>query len=119
MCRLCKSPRLYDPENNETRSMRNKENAFDYRYFPDPDLLPVIVTSQEIDRITDEMPMLPGVRQRKYAENLGADAVNFLMEHVQIANYYDRVCRSIPPKVAYNWVSTELQALFNREQKTV
>ena len=114
---IVQESRLYDPENNETRSMRNKENAFDYRYFPDPDLLPVIVTSQEIDRITDEMPMLPGVRQRKYAENLGADAVNFLMEHVEIANYYDRVCRSIPPKVAYNWVSTELQALFNREQK--
>lgn len=113
---IIQESRLYDPDKNETRSMRSKENAFDYRYFPDPDLLPIIVTAAEIEKIKHDMPMLPDVRQKKYTENLGIDAVNFLMAHVNIADYYDQLCKAIAPKIAYNWISTELQALFNREQ---
>ena len=115
---IVQESRLYDPKKNKTKSMRSKESIADYRYFPDPDLLNVVITSQEIDRIAKKIVTLPNIRRKRYAENLCDNSVSFLMAHVEIANYYDRVCQSISPKTAYNWVSIELQSLFHSEQKS-
>lgn len=114
---IVQESRLYDPKENKTKSMRGKESTADYRYLPDPDLLNIVVTSQEIDRVAKTIATLPNIRRKRYAENLCDNSVSFLMTNVEIANYYDRVCQSISPKTAYNWVSIELQSLFHREQK--
>ena len=114
---IIQESRLYDSKKNKTRSMRNKENSCDYRYCPDPDLLPIPITYKEIDLISMKMPILPKARRKRYAIDLGIDAVNFLMEDIEISNYYDQVCKSISPKAAYHWISNEMKALFNREQK--
>ncbi|WP_116964570.1 Asp-tRNA(Asn)/Glu-tRNA(Gln) amidotransferase subunit GatB [Fastidiosibacter lacustris] len=116
--KVIQETRLYDPDRNETRSMRNKENAFDYRYFPDPDLLPILITQQDIDLIKAQMPLLPRLRRIQYQKDLNEDEVNFLMDNPDIANYYDALVTKTTPRVAYNWVGIELQALFNRAQST-
>ena len=108
--------RLYDQEKNETRAMRSKENAFDYRYFPDPDLLPVIITEESINKIKAEMPISLKERQAKYASELQEDDVKFLMSNSEIANYYDQVNQIIHAKKAYNWVCINLQSVFNKLQ---
>ncbi|WP_192483708.1 MULTISPECIES: Asp-tRNA(Asn)/Glu-tRNA(Gln) amidotransferase subunit GatB [Cysteiniphilum] len=113
---ITQETRLYDPDNNETRSMRSKENAFDYRYFPDPDLLPIILSNEEIESIHSHMPLLPKVRRETYAKMLNADEINFLMDNPLVADYYDALAKSISAKTAYNWVAVELQAVFNRAQ---
>ena len=110
--------RLYDPDRNETKAMRSKENAFDYRYFPDPDLLVLQVSQNDIDNIKQKMPLLPQQRQQHYLKFLSLEEVNYLMDNPDIADYYDQVClQGIAEKVAYNWASTEVQGLFNRLQK--
>ncbi|WP_119329159.1 Asp-tRNA(Asn)/Glu-tRNA(Gln) amidotransferase subunit GatB [Cysteiniphilum halobium] len=115
---ITQETRLYDPDSNETRSMRSKENAFDYRYFPDPDLLPILLSDEEIMRIKSQMPLLPKVRREAYTKTLNADEVNFLMDNPKVADYYDALTQSIAPKTAFNWVAVELQAVFNRAQST-
>ena len=107
--------RLYDPDKNETRAMRQKEDAFDYRYFPDPDLLPISVTDVLIDSIRAKMPILAQVRRQKYAEILAETQVAFLMDDPEVADYFDKVSEKVAPKKAFNWISVELQSLFNRQ----
>lgn len=114
--KITQETRLYDSDNNETRSMRSKENAFDYRYFPDPDLLPIILSNDEVITIKSQMPMLPKVRRETYAKSLNTDEVNFLMDNPKTADYYDALTQNIAPKAAFNWVAIELQAIFNRAQ---
>jgi aspartyl-tRNA(Asn)/glutamyl-tRNA(Gln) amidotransferase subunit B len=114
--KITQETRLYDADKNETRSMRSKENAFDYRYFPDPDLLPMMISVEEIEAIKADIPMLPKVRQEAYAKVLNDDEVSFLMDNPEVADYYDRLAASLAPRVAYNWVAVELQALFNKAQ---
>ncbi len=66
--------RLYDPERDETRSMRSKEDAQDYRYFPDPDLLPLVITEQEIERVRRELPELPEAKRARFVREYGLPA---------------------------------------------
>lgn len=113
---IVQETRLYDPDNNETRSMRSKENAFDYRYFPDPDLLPMILSNDEIAIIKLNMPILPKVLRETYAEALNPDEVNFLMDNLNMVDYYDILTCKVAPKIAFKWIATELQAVFNRAQ---
>ncbi|MBK2125416.1 Asp-tRNA(Asn)/Glu-tRNA(Gln) amidotransferase subunit GatB [Fangia hongkongensis] len=108
--------RLYDPDKNETRAMRSKEDAFDYRYFPDPDLLPMTLTDAYIETIEKTMPLLPEARLTNYTKVLSDEQANYLMDNPEIANYFDRLSQSITPSVAFNWISIELQSLFNRQQ---
>ena len=116
--KVIQETRLYDSNKNETRSMRSKENTFDYRHFPDPDLLPIVLSDEELNSIKLCMPMLPKVRRKLYAKVLNMDEVNFLMDNPEIADYYDTLTKNIPEKAAYNWVSIELQAIFNRAKTT-
>lgn len=106
--------RLYDADANETRSMRAKEDAFDYRYFPDPDLLPIKLTDEYIDEIKKQMPLKPEEREAVYREHLIDQEVDFLLSNLEIADYYDQIASRVGYKVAYNWVTVDLISTLNK-----
>ena len=114
--------RLYDAERDETRSMRGKEDAHDYRYFPDPDLLPLIVPRERIDAVRAAMPELPARRRERYVEALGlpdADARK-LSEDRETAQYFEALQEEVPDvRLASNWVNGELAAALNRDGLTM
>ncbi|GAB2796310.1 Asp-tRNA(Asn)/Glu-tRNA(Gln) amidotransferase subunit GatB [Halomonas shantousis] len=110
--------RLYDPELDETRSMRTKEEANDYRYFPCPDLLPVMLDQAYIDHQRDSLPELPTEKRRRFEEELGLSAydASVLSATRPMAEYFEAVkdvCGDA--KLAANWVQGELAAHLNRE----
>ena len=110
--------RLYNSETDQTRPMRSKEEANDYRYFPDPDLLPVVVSSERIEQIKAAMPELPEARRQRYIDQLGLSAydANLLSGDIDIANYFEAVLAIAPAqaKLAANWILVELNALLNK-----
>ncbi|GAB4222235.1 MAG: Asp-tRNA(Asn)/Glu-tRNA(Gln) amidotransferase subunit GatB [Francisella sp.] len=112
--KVIQETRLYDADANETRSMRAKEDAFDYRYFPDPDLLPLKITDEYIDSIKQQMPLKPEEREAKYKEHLSDQEVEFLLSNLDIANYCDKVANSIGYKQAYSWVTVDLLSTINK-----
>jgi aspartyl-tRNA(Asn)/glutamyl-tRNA(Gln) amidotransferase subunit B len=111
--------RLYDPDRNETRPMRSKEEANDYRYFPDPDLLPVVVDAAEIEAIAASLPELPDAKRERFtrAYDLSAYDAGVLTAQRALADYYESVVAATQasPKLAANWVMGELTAALNRE----
>ena len=111
--------RLYDPDRGETRSMRSKEEANDYRYFPDPDLLPVELDAAYITAVAAQMPELPDQKAQRFVTQYqlsGYDA-QVLTASGELAGYYETVVREYggSPKLAANWVGGELAALLNRD----
>lgn len=111
--------RLYDAERDETRSMRSKEEANDYRYFPDPDLLPVELESSFIEQIRQNMPELPGAKLQRYTEQYDiADAdAHALIADKATATYFEEVVEldKCEPKLAANWIIGELFARLNKD----
>jgi aspartyl-tRNA(Asn)/glutamyl-tRNA(Gln) amidotransferase subunit B len=111
--------RLYDPERDETRSMRGKEDAQDYRYFPDPDLLPLVVTEEEIDQRRRELPELPEQKRRRFMSDyrLPAYDAGVLTASRAAADYYEALVKAcgVDPKLCANWQTGELSAAINRE----
>ncbi|MFC4670157.1 Asp-tRNA(Asn)/Glu-tRNA(Gln) amidotransferase subunit GatB [Seohaeicola nanhaiensis] len=108
--------RLYDPDKNETRSMRSKEEAHDYRYFPDPDLLPLEIEQAWVDDIASSLPELPDARKARYMADYGLtdyDA-SVLTAEVDTAAYFEAVAQGRDGKMAANWVLNEL---FGRLKK--
>lgn len=114
--------RLYDPDKDETRSMRSKELSNDYRYFPDPDLLPLSISEAFIDRIRDELPELPDARQERYASTLGlsvADAVA-ISSDIDRADYFDAcLAAGADAKQSANWMMGELSAYLNKHNVSI
>jgi len=111
--------RLYDPDRNETRSMRSKEFSEDYRYFPDPDLLPLHFTKEFVDQVAADMPELPEARRARYIGSLGLSDYDAsrLSTDPDLAEYFDQtldVCANA--KGAANWVMGELSAHLNRHE---
>lgn len=110
---------LFDPDTGETRAMRTKEDAMDYRYFPDPDLLPVIISDEWIERVRDEMPELPGaMRQRFEALGLSAYDAAAVTASLEIARYFEgtlMAAGNAQAKQAANWIMGDLSARLNRE----
>ncbi len=109
--------RLYDADRDETRSMRSKEEANDYRYFPDPDLLPVEITEQRLARARERMPELPDRKKARFASDyrLSDNDAKLLTQSRQQADYYERVVATgADPKMAANWVTVELAGALNR-----
>ena len=121
--RVEQETRLYDPERDETRSLRTKEEAHDYRYFPDPDLLPLVVTEDEIARIGATLPELPEARrtrfEREYA--LSAYDARVLTASRAAADYYEAMVEAagVDPKLCANWQMGELAAALNREERDI
>ena len=109
--------RLYDAVADETRVMRGKEEANDYRYFPDPDLLPVELSREYVERIRAELPELPGARRSRFESvfALSEHDARRLTESRDVADYYETVAKaSGQPKLAANWVTGELAAALHR-----
>jgi aspartyl-tRNA(Asn)/glutamyl-tRNA(Gln) amidotransferase subunit B len=111
--------RLYDPERDETRSMRSKEDAPDYRYFPDPDLLPLAVSDAWIAEVRAALPELPEAMRERFVREHGLPAYDagLLTADREIAAYFEALVRALPqqPKLAANWVMGELSARLNRD----
>ncbi|MBV9343685.1 MAG: Asp-tRNA(Asn)/Glu-tRNA(Gln) amidotransferase subunit GatB [Gammaproteobacteria bacterium] len=111
--------RLYDPDRGETRPMRSKEEANDYRYFPDPDLLPVVLSEEFIEEVRRTLPELPDEKARRLQHDyqLSAYDAGVLSASRELAAYYEEVVRAVPrePKLAANWVMGELAAALNKE----
>jgi aspartyl-tRNA(Asn)/glutamyl-tRNA(Gln) amidotransferase subunit B len=111
--------RLYDPDRGETRPMRTKEEANDYRYFPDPDLLPVELDAAFIDSVRATLPELPDHKAARFNAQYGLSAYDagVLTASRELAAYYEEVVRAAPgdPKLAANWVMGEFAAALNKE----
>jgi aspartyl-tRNA(Asn)/glutamyl-tRNA(Gln) amidotransferase subunit B len=111
--------RLYDPDRNETRSMRSKEDAMDYRYFPDPDLLPLAIDREWIDAIARQMPELPGAMRERFVRDYGLPEYDaaVLTSSKGMAAYYETVVAAVPErKIAANWLMGEVSAALNSAQ---
>ncbi len=111
--------RLYDSVKNETRSMRSKEEAMDYRYFPDPDLLPVILTEEYRQQVKAELPELPEQKQQRFMDELGLSAYDagVITASLALANYFESVAeQTADAKLSSNWITGELSARLNREE---
>jgi aspartyl-tRNA(Asn)/glutamyl-tRNA(Gln) amidotransferase subunit B len=117
--KVVQETRLYDPDKGETRSMRSKEEANDYRYFPDPDLLPVELDQAFIEEVRQSLPELPDHKASRFASQYGLSAYDagVLTGSRELAAYYEEVVREVPrePKLAANWVTGELAAALNKE----
>jgi len=115
--RIIQETRLYDSEKNETRSMRSKEEANDYRYFPDPDLLPIVITAEEIETIRATLPELPDSKCARYIEELGLAAkdARVLTVDRDMAEYFEKVQQAIgDAKMAANWLLGDVAAMINK-----
>ena len=113
---------LFDPDTGETRMMRSKEDAHDYRYFPDPDLLPVRISDEQIARIRGEMPELPAAMQVRLAETYGVSAYDaaLLTSSLALAQYFEAAAKaSGQGKLAANWINGEIAARLNRDGKEI
>jgi aspartyl-tRNA(Asn)/glutamyl-tRNA(Gln) amidotransferase subunit B len=111
--------RLYDADKGETRSMRSKEEANDYRYFPDPDLLPVVLTDEFVEEIQRALPELPDEKARRFSSDYGLSPYDALVLTAsrELAAYYEEVAHAVPgeAKLAANWVMGELAASLNKD----
>jgi len=113
--------RLFDPAKGETRAMRSKEEAHDYRYFPDPDLLPLEFEQALVDALAQGLPELPDDKRARFIADYGLppyDAGVLVMER-EAADYFEDVARGRDAKGAANWVINELFGRLNKEGKTV
>jgi len=116
--RVVQETRLYDPDRKETRSMRSKEDAHDYRYFPDPDLLPLAISAETIEQIRAELPELPQAKRERYQLNFGlpsAYAVS-LTQSIEVAVYFEELVAMLgsdAAKLAANWVLGEFAGALN------
>ncbi len=117
---ISQETRLYDPDRNETRAMRSKEDAQDYRYFPDPDLLPLEIDEAWVASVRDAMPELPGARRARFssAYQLSEYDAATLTASREMADYYEALVTALPaePKLCANWLMGEMAARLNREQ---
>lgn len=116
--RIVQETRLYDADLDETRSMRSKEVANDYRYFPEPDLLPVEIDDSFIEAIRCELPELPDEKKARFISELGLSEYDagVLVASREIADYFEAVAKTGgDAKLAANWVNGELQALLNKQ----
>jgi aspartyl-tRNA(Asn)/glutamyl-tRNA(Gln) amidotransferase subunit B len=113
--------RLYDPGKGETRSMRAKEFAHDYRYFPDPDLLPLKLTADEVERIRASLPELPDQRKQRFIADYGLSANDaaVLVAEKEASEFFEKVAKGRDGRTAANWVNTNLFALLNKKGLSV
>lgn len=119
--KIIQETRLFDPSKNETRSMRTKEEATDYRYFPDPDLLPLILDDEFIQKIRVTLPELPDTKRNRFmlAYKLSTYDASVLTVSRELADYFEAMVEATggEPKLCANWVMGDLAAALNKETK--
>ena len=112
--------RLYDPDRDETRTMRSKEDAHDYRYFPDPDLLPLVISEEWIERTRAALPELPEAMRSRFVTQYGLPAYDagLLTTSKMLAAYYEALVAAVggDAKICANWVMGDLSAALNRNE---
>ncbi len=116
---IVQETRLYDADKNETRSMRSKEFANDYRYFPEPDLLPVVIDHDYIEAVAEQLPELPDAKIERFMKDysLSEYDANVLSQSRAMADYFEEVTKITgDAKLAANWCQGELAALLNRDE---
>src|SRR5262249_22085170 len=113
--------RLFDPNKGETRSMRNKEEAHDYRYFPDPDLLPLELTAAFVEDLRAHLPELPEEKKARFTRDYGLSAYDagVLAAEREVADFFETVAKGHDAKAAANWVINELAGRLNKEGKDI
>ena len=116
--KVVQETRLYDPDRDETRSMRSKEEAHDYRYFPDPDLLPVVLDEAYIELVRASLPELPWAKKQRFSEQYALSAYDaaFLSSDRSLADYFEAALNqaACEPKLAANWVMGDVSAALNK-----
>ena len=113
--------RLFDTKKNETRSMRSKEDAHDYRYFPDPDLLPLKLDKNLIESIKKSLPELPDQKKDRFINDYGLNSyeANVLVSEKEISDYFEEVAKTSDKKLAINWIIGDLFASLNEENISI
>jgi len=113
--------RLFDPKTGETRTMRSKEDAHDYRYFPDPDLLPLELSEEEVSNAISELPELPDIRKLRFIKqfNLSLYDANVLTADKENADYFEQVATGRDAKLASVWVINELFGALNKQNLSI
>ncbi len=120
--RVIQETRLWDPDRNCSTSMRGKEEAHDYRYFPDPDLLPLVIDSEWIERVRTGLPELPEARKSRFIEHYGLPAydADLLTADRELADYFEACTRDFDdPKQVSNWIMGPVLGLLNAEGRTI
>ncbi|HSD11422.1 MAG TPA: Asp-tRNA(Asn)/Glu-tRNA(Gln) amidotransferase subunit GatB [Candidatus Binatia bacterium] len=119
--RIEQETRLFDADKGETRSMRNKEEAHDYRYFPDPDLLPLELTAAYVEELRARLPELPDEKKRRFTREYGLSRydADVLVAERETADFFEAVAAGRDPKLAANWVINELAGRLNREGRDI
>ncbi len=121
--KITQETRLYDADKDETRPMRSKEEANDYRYFPDPDLLPVQVSQKLIEEVRKTLPELPDDRKKRFVEEIGLSSYDagLLTADRELADYFESATKAAngETKLTANWINGELSAALNKENKTI
>ncbi|MDF3048336.1 MAG: aspartyl/glutamyl-tRNA amidotransferase subunit [Candidatus Midichloriaceae bacterium] len=114
---IVQETRLFDAGMGETRTMRSKEEAHDYRYFADPDLLPLVLTEQYVDSIRKSLPELPDQKIRRYTKEMGLSHydASVLVSERSVAEYFEEVAQNSDAKVAANWITGELFGRLNKD----
>jgi aspartyl-tRNA(Asn)/glutamyl-tRNA(Gln) amidotransferase subunit B len=118
---IVQETRLFDPGRGETRSMRNKEEAHDYRYFPDPDLLPLEFDDAYVEALRAALPELPDDKKERFTRDFGLSAydASVLIAEREVAEYFETVAQGRDAKAAANWVINELSGRLNKEGKGI
>jgi aspartyl-tRNA(Asn)/glutamyl-tRNA(Gln) amidotransferase subunit B len=108
--------RLYDPARNVTRAMRSKEEAHDYRYFPDPDLLPLVLDAEWVEKVRGDLPELPDAKEKRFVEQYGLSRYDarVLVSDQEVADFLEAVARGRDAKLAANWITGDLFAVLNK-----
>ncbi len=113
--------RLFDPTKGETRTLRSKEDAHDYRYFPDPDLIPLQLTESYVQQVRESLPELPDEKKERYIVHLGLSPydASVLVAEKATAEYFEKVAKGHDPKLAANWIMGELFGRLNKSGHSI
>ena len=121
--KVVQETRLYDPDKGETRSMRSKEEANDYRYFPDPDLLPLVLDDACIEAARADLPELPDIKKQRFITQYGLSAYDagVLTASRALGDYYEETVTALggEPKLCANWVMGDLSGFLNKENRDI
>jgi aspartyl-tRNA(Asn)/glutamyl-tRNA(Gln) amidotransferase subunit B len=119
--RIEQETRLFDPGHGETRSMRSKEEAHDYRYFPDPDLLPLELDAAYVEELGRNLPELPDAKKARFVAEFGLSPgdADVLVAEKEAADFFEAVSMNRDAKSAANWVVNELAGRLNKEGKSI